>query len=51
MNSDFFFEYQYEPCPDAEERLAQAWDIIFSLILEDYQAEQKEESQQGETEC
>lgn len=48
--NDFTFEYEYEPSPDAEERLAQAWDIIFALILEDYQAEQ-EESQQGETQC
>ena len=51
MNLDFFFEYEYDPCPDAEERLAQAWDIIFALILEDYQNEQEEQSQQGETEC
>ena len=41
MNSDFRFEYQYEPCPDAEEQLAQAWDIIFALILEDYQEDQE----------
>ena len=38
--NDFLFEYFYTPCPDAEERLAQAWDIIFALILEDYENEQ-----------
>lgn len=41
MHSDFSFEYQYEPSPEAEESLAQAWDIIFALILEDYQEEQE----------
>jgi len=51
MNSDFFFEYQYDPCPDAEEQLAQAWDLILTLILEDYQDEQEKHSTQGETEC
>ena len=51
MNLDFSFEYQYEPSPEAEGRLAQAWDIIFALILEDYQEEQEEQSQRGETEC
>jgi hypothetical protein len=50
MNLDFFFEYQFDPSPDAEERLSQAWDIIFAMILEDYQSEQQE-SQQGETLC
>ena len=43
MNSDFFFEYEYDPCPDAEEQLAQAWDLILELILEDYLSEQGEE--------
>jgi hypothetical protein len=42
MNSDFLFEYQYEPTPEAEERLSQAMDIILALILEDYENEQKE---------
>jgi len=42
MNSDFLFEYHYEPTPDAEERLAQALDLILMLILEDYENEQKE---------
>jgi len=41
-NSDFLFEYQYEPSPDAEERLAQALDLILALILEDYENEQKQ---------
>jgi len=39
--NEFTFEYQYAPLPDAEEQLAQAWDIIFALILEDYQNEQR----------
>lgn len=42
MNSDFLFEYDYEPTPDAEERLAQALDLILALILEDYENEQRE---------
>jgi len=42
VNSDFLFEYDYEPTPDAEERLAQALDLILALILEDYENEQKE---------
>ena len=37
--NDFLFEYFYTPCPDAEEQLAQAWDIILALILEDYENE------------
>lgn len=43
MNSDFFFEYEYDPCPDAEEQLAKAWHLILELILEDYLSEQGEE--------
>ena len=43
-DNDFSFEYEYTPCPDAEEKLAQAWDIIFALILEDYENEMKAES-------
>jgi hypothetical protein len=38
---EFLFEYQYSPSPDAEERLAQVWDLIFALILEDFADEQK----------
>ena len=37
---DFVFEYQYTPSPDAEERLAQAWELILTLILDDLIAEQ-----------
>ena len=33
-------EYEFNPSPDAEERLAQAWDLILALILEDLKAEQ-----------
>ena len=42
MNSDFSFEYEYVSSPDEEERLSQAWDIIFALILEDYENELRE---------
>ena len=42
---DFPIEYQYTPSPDAEERLAQAWDLILALILEDYENEQKTTSE------
>lgn len=42
---EFLFEYQYSPAPDAEERLAQAWDLILALILEDYEQEQKANSE------
>lgn len=42
MSSDFLFEYLYEPSPEAEERFAQALDLILALILEDYESEQKE---------
>lgn len=41
-DSDFVFEYEYKPSRDAEELLAQAWDIIFALILEDYENELRE---------
>jgi len=42
MNSDFVFEYEYIPSPEAEERLAEAWRIILALILEDYENEIRE---------
>ena len=45
MNSDFLFEYLYEPSPEAEERFTQAMDLILSLILEEYEQEQKEKSE------
>jgi hypothetical protein len=41
MNPDFIFEYEFNPSPDAEERLAQAWELILSLILEDLKSEQQ----------
>ena len=40
--SDFVFEYIYDPAQDAEQALAEAWDIIFALILEDYENELRE---------
>lgn len=42
--NDFLFEYEYTPSTDAEEQLAQAWDIILALILEDYENEMQGES-------
>jgi hypothetical protein len=42
--NDFSFEYEYIPSPDAEERLAQAWEIILALILEDYDIEKQGEN-------
>ncbi len=39
--NDFLFEYEYIPSPDAEEQMAQAWDIIVALILEDYENEKQ----------
>ena len=48
--NDFLFEYFYTPSPDAEERLAEAWDIILALILEDYENElQGVDSSESET--
>lgn len=41
-DNDFSFEYEYTPSPDAEERLAQAWEIILALILEDYENDIRE---------
>jgi hypothetical protein len=43
-DNDFSFEYEYVPSPDAEERLAQAWEIILALILEDYDIEKQGEN-------
>ncbi len=45
---EFLFEYQYSPSPDAEERLAQAWDLILALILEDFENEQQADSEREE---
>lgn len=47
MSSDFLFEYIYEPSPDADERFAQALDLILALILEDYENEQKEKEDEA----
>ena len=51
MNSDFSFEYEYKPSPEAEERFAQAMDIILALILEDYENEQKENTRLDGEQC
>jgi hypothetical protein len=40
---DFIFEYEFSPSPDAEERLAQAWDLILALIIEYLKSEQQPE--------
>jgi hypothetical protein len=45
---EFLFEYQYSPSPDVEERLAKAWDLILALILEDFENEQKTDSEREE---
>ena len=45
---EFPIEYQYSPSPDAEERLAQAWDLILALILEDFENEQNTTSESEE---
>ena len=50
-DNDFSFEYEYIPSPDAEERLAEAWDIIFALILEDYENEKREENKRINSNC
>jgi hypothetical protein len=41
-DNDFSFEYEYVPSRDVEERLAQAWEIILALILEDYENDIRE---------
>lgn len=51
MNSDFLFEYQYNPSPEAEEHFAQALDLILALILEDYEKEQKENKESDGEPC
>ncbi len=42
---EFLLEYQYSPASDAEERLAEAWELILALILEDLQNEQEASSE------
>lgn len=36
---DFIFEYLNNPASDAKEQLAEAWDLIIELIMEDYENE------------
>jgi len=36
---DFLVQFLYQPTPDAQERLAQVWELIIKLILEDYKNE------------
>jgi hypothetical protein len=45
---EFLFEYEYSPSPDSEEQLAQVWDLILALILEDFENEQKTDSEREE---
>ena len=45
IETTFTFEYEYIPTPDAAERIVQAWDIIFALILDDYRSEQEQEGE------
>jgi hypothetical protein len=47
-DSGFQIQYAYIPSPDAEDQLAQAWDIIFNLILDDLQFELAQQAK-GET--
>jgi hypothetical protein len=49
--NDFPFEYFYTPSPDAEERLAEAWDIILALILEDYEKEKQGDDFSESVQC
>lgn len=39
---EFTLEYRYTPSLDAEEALAQAYNLILALILEDIQLEQEQ---------
>jgi len=38
--SDIEIEYQYDPDPEAAEKLEKVWDHIFKLIIEEYEQEQ-----------
>ena len=40
----FSYEYEYSTSPDSEEQFAEAWDILFALILKDIQNEKQEET-------
>jgi hypothetical protein len=48
MNTDFVFEYEFNPSPDAIERLAQAWDLILTLIIEELKFEQNQPESESE---
>jgi hypothetical protein len=48
MNTDFLFEYEFNPSPVAAERLAQAWDLILTLIIEDLKSEQNQPESESE---
>lgn len=39
--------YVYEPSKDAQERLDEAWDIIFDLIIKDFEDEKNAQEAQG----
>ena len=41
-HNDFAIEYQYIASPDAEERLAEAYDLILGLILDELQGQAKD---------
>jgi hypothetical protein len=51
IDSDFIFEYQYNPSLEAEERFNQALDLILALILEDYENERKENKESDGEPC
>ena len=48
---NYSIEYKYDPSPDAEERLAQAWEVVLFLILEDVKNEQQETHEPGGETC
>lgn len=39
VKPELVIEYVYEPSQDAQERLDEAWDIIFDLIIKDFEDE------------
>ena len=47
VKSELVIEYEYEPSKDAQERLDEAWDIIFDLIIKDFEDEQNAQEAQG----
>ena len=42
---EFLLDYQYAPAPEAEERMAEAWELILALILEDLEDKQETNSE------